>query len=412
MSIFKRSSEVDLLVNKLHNKKIKIVAGLRRCGKTYLLDELFHRRVVSRHIVNEDEFFSIYLSDKHKEYRDADKFKKLLDSNIVKPKIIFIDEVQEVDGYYKILIDYLKDHPDVDLYVTGSNSNTLSKDIVRHFKEYGDPIYIYPLTFDEIRKVKRKYSFDDYLRYGGLPDVVNDNKKSSTTLEDIYKTLYLLDVKDRANKEGFLYLSDKDMDDIVDNIFSSTTDFSLKKVVDRILKKYKKDKDDVLKFRKEISDFISILEESFLIIGMPNTSNRPKAPLDILGIDKKYYCSDCGIAYFLCSVKNHKYSVSLETATFLFFKHKGIDMQGYVLLRDNNDKDGEIDFTCNQLGENNYYQVTYEINEGDYAREIKIFENFGADIVKNVVYVRNLLPEETGINYLNAEEFLEDNKKK
>ena len=189
MSEFKRTKEVRSLVKKLHNKKIKIVAGLRQCGKTYLLSELFYKKIVASKKVKGEEFIKIFLNGRDKNYRDSINFNLLLENVSSYAKIIFVDEVQEVNNYHKILIDYLNDHPGIDIYVTGSNSSTLSKDIVEAFKENGDPIFIQPLTFKEIRAVKRNYKLDDYLKYGGIPDVVNGKDKEKE-IKRIYDQLY------------------------------------------------------------------------------------------------------------------------------------------------------------------------------------------------------------------------------
>ena len=405
MSKFKRNAKVKELYAKLHNGRIKIVAGVRRCGKTYLLDTLFYDYLVKKDKISKDAFRKIYLTGTHKKYKSEESFKTLLES-IAKenPDIIFIDEVQEAENYYKVLKDFVYDYPSVDLYITGSNSNTLSADIVESFKELADIIYLYPLTFKEIRNVKRKYALLDYLKYGGLPTVVNTSSKD-TEIDHIYNQIYQLDILDRAKKENFMYLSKEDMDNIMSNLFSCSTPFSAVTVVDEMCKHYGFDNDQKAKLRREVKDYLDIVTKSFLFNAFNNESYDRRTPLEMIGLNKKYYCCDSGIAYEQCKIPNHKLTSALETAVFLRLKQDNVCPTGLLLLGEKNNVEGEIDF--NYSG--NHIQVVYSLTSDNFDREVGNLLNVCDDCKKTLIYVDMLTDIrriDKSINIIKAEDYL------
>lgn len=405
MSKFKRNTKVKELYKKLHNGKIKIVAGVRRCGKTYLLDTLFYEYVSEKDKLGKNSFTKIYLTGKHKKYKSEELFRSLLktiaDSN---PEIIFIDEVQEAENYHKALKDFIYDYPNIDLYVTGSNSNTLSADIVESFKELADIVYLYPLTFKEIRAVKKTYSLLDYLKYGGLPTVVNTKSKDNE-IDYICKQIYQLDIVDRAKKENFLYLLKEDMDSIMSNLFSGSTPFSAVRVVDEMCKHYGFDKSQKAQLRREVKDYLDIVTKSFLFSPFDNESYGRKTPLEMIGLNKKYYCCDSGIAYEQCKVPNHKLTSALETAVFLHLKQNKIDSTGLLIIGEKNNVEGEIDF--NYSG--NHVQVAYSLTGDNFDREIGNLVAINDDCKKFLIYVEILTDTsriDKSINVIQAEAFL------
>ena len=396
MTIYKRSKEINLLISKIGNRKIKVITGLRQCGKTYLLDNLFYKRLKELNITNEETFKKIYLFSTHKQYCGEKDFEKLLSSIATqKPKIIFIDEVQEAENYQKTLIRFLNNHPDIDLYVTGSNSHTLSVDIIENFKEYGDQICVYPLSYSEIKKYKKTYSVNDYLKYGGIPIVLNSENKEEQ-LKSLYKTVYQIDILDRCKKMNFRYLSEKDFEYIISNILSSTTQFSVTEQTN-VPNQIK------IEIRKEINDFLSIVEKSFLMRTIDNLDCDGKVPLERIGLGKKYYCVDCGLAYQKCDAADKKYSISLEHAICSHLFVLGYKPKCLIFLDSNNKMNGEIDFTY----ENNFVQVVYRLTNDNQQREVGNLLKLGDHCKKTVVFVVNELEISVNdVTLVNAEDYL------
>ncbi len=383
MSVFARTDKVKELYKKLGNGKIKIVAGVRRCGKTYLLDTLFYKFVLKKKYASENTFVKVYLTGKHKNYKDKDSFKSLLISFAKgNPKIIIIDEVQEAENYCQILKEFAYDYPQIDLYITGSNSNTLSDDVVENFKETADVLYLFPLTFKEIRKSKADYQLLDYLKYGGLPTVVNSRNKQQE-LDSIYDNVYRLDILDRVKKESFIYLSNKDMENIIDNLLSGATAFSTVETVNKMCNRYVPDINTKMQAKKEIENFLDIVTKSFLFNTIENESIPDKKPLDLLGLNKKYYCCDCGIAYSKCKIAKNKLTLSLETAVYLHLKKHNVLPTCLLFFGKRNNVNGEIDFNY----VNNHVQVTYELLDGNYNSEIGNLLELTDDYQKTLVYI-------------------------
>lgn len=384
MSVFARTDKVKELYKKLGNGKIKIVAGVRRCGKTYLLDTLFYKFILSKKYASEKTFVKVYLTGKHKNYKNKDTFKSLLVSFAKNnPRIIMIDEVQEAENYCQILKEFIYDYPQIDLYITGSNSNTLSDDIVENFKEIADTLYLFPLTFKEIRKSKTAYQLLDYLKYGGLPTVVNSKNKQQE-LDFIYDNVYRLDILDRVKKESFVYLSNKDMESIIDNLVSGATAFSTVETVNKMCSRYVPDVSTKMQIKKEIENFLDIVTKSFLFNTIENESIPDKKPLDLLGLNKKYYCCDCGIAYNKCKIAKNKLTLSLETAVYLHLKKNKLFPTCLLLFGKRNNVNGEIDFNY----PNNHVQVTYELLDGNYNSEIGNLIVLADTCQKTLVYIQ------------------------
>ena len=381
---------------------MKIVAGLRRCGKTYLLETLFFEYIKKKHYADETSFLKISMFSEPEVHKTKDGFSAHIRSMINETtKIVFIDEVQEIEDYVNLLIHLAHDYKSIDFYVTGSNSNTLSNDIVDSFKEHADPLYIKPLSFKEIRAKKRTYSFDKYLKFGGIPYIVN-SKKQASDIKDLYEKVFRLDIIDRFRKEHFLILSEDDCKTILENIFSSCTAFSVNEFISSIGSKIEAKKNEKGTIRKEIKDYLKILTQSFLITDIDNEDPYKRTPLEKIGLNKKYYATDCGIAYQVCNVVNHKFPVALETAAFLRLKELGHDPKCF-LFKDIEGKRREIDFVYNS----NLIQVAYRLSSNNCENELNVFENFNEDYHKQLIYVENDVGEtENSIDYIDAESFL------
>ena len=257
-----RDKYLNDLIVRMHNGLIKVITGLRRSGKSYLLFEIFKSYLLENNI-SEDHIIEISLDQrKNKKYRDADTILDFIESSILDDDAyyVFLDEVQMLNDFEEVLNSLLH-IKNVDIYVTGSNSKFLSKDIITEFRGRGDEIHIYPLAFKEFMQVYdgNKYEgLSEYMVYGGLPLVAtmkNDEQKVKY-LENLFEETYLKDIKERYNIEKL-----QEMDDLIKVLASSVGSLSNpSKIADTFKSSLKSDIS-----MNTIKNYITYLEESFLI---------------------------------------------------------------------------------------------------------------------------------------------------
>ena len=262
-----RDKYLNDLIVRMHNGLIKVITGLRRSGKSYLLFEIFKSYLLENNI-SEDHIIEISLDQrKNKQYRDPDSILDFIEESIVGDDMyyIFLDEVQMLNDFEEVLNSLLH-IKNVDIYVTGSNSKFLSKDIITEFRGRGDEIHIYPLAFKEFMQVYDgdKYEgLSEYMVYGGLPLVAtmkNDEQKVKY-LENLFEETYLKDIKERYKIEKL-----QEMDDLIKVLASSVGSLSNpSKIADTFKSSLKSDIS-----MNTIKNYITYLEESFLI----NEANR------------------------------------------------------------------------------------------------------------------------------------------
>ena len=199
----KRQQYLDQLIASQRNGLIKIITGIRRCGKSYLLFKLFHEYLNSQGI-SDDHIIEVALDDRtNKELRDPDNLLKYIKEQITDKNLYYImlDEVQMVDEFTDVLNSLLH-ISNADVYVTGSNSHFLSTDVVTEFRGRGDEIHLFPLSFSEYcegYKGTTDKAWKDYYTYGGLPLILtlDTDKKKEDYLNNLYKSVYLVDVLER-----------------------------------------------------------------------------------------------------------------------------------------------------------------------------------------------------------------------
>ena len=196
MTEIKRDAYLQRIVKRMGNSRAKVITGIRRCGKSYLLFTLFRKNLLSSG-VDEDHIIAFALDDDENEHLlDRHALGMEIRSRIKDDKTyyVFLDEIQNVDGF-EMVINGLLHNPNVDVYVTGSNSRFLSSDIITEFRGRGDEIRVRPLSFSEIRPLydSDDEAWDDYFNYGGLPAIYAegmDDEQKVSFLEYVTKTIY------------------------------------------------------------------------------------------------------------------------------------------------------------------------------------------------------------------------------
>lgn len=412
MAIFQRSKQIKQLINSIGDGKVKVITGIRRSGKTYLLTTIFPKQLKENGLINsEGEVLIISLKGKDGDLKNKAKLVKHLNDKINRDKrFIVIDEVQQIKDFEEVLLEYKSQHKDKEFFVTGSNSKILSKEIFRKFQESGLEIHIAPLTFKEIREELPNYSVDEYLKYGGLPLIVNETKeKREEELNRIYDELYVNDINDKL--KGFNYITPTKITDILKTIFSTTSEISTKEVAKRFLNGIDYEIKEKQILIKEIEEAIQLLIDSYLIEEFEiNSFNTPDI-LENLGMNKKYYCVDNGLLYINCENEAQKDGITLENAIYLCLRDKGIEAKGKIFLGRKNRKEGEIDFNYHKDGLDYHIQVTYEYHDGNHEREVENLLRFNDNSQKILVYKKDTstISKEPTIKYIDCETYLLNN---
>ncbi len=403
MAEFKREKEVKELASFIGNHKVNIVAGLRRSGKTYLLTNLFVNYLINNNLYKENEIGVLKLSDEDRNINSIKSLSEAVNEFVSSGiKLLVVDEAQMIDGYVNFYKNFIKDYPNITLYISGSNSDILSIDIINHFKELANPLYLNSLTYKEIIKDKPDYSFEEYMIYGGLPAIINEvPERRFSELQKIYNEIYKFDIRDRLEKK-LEYLSKKHIDEILSLVASSASAFSPSQVASRFSKGVDNTKFDAMKLIKEIEDVLEFFELSFLTSHIEVDDFNEKVPLKNIGLNKKYYFSDNGLRYVNCDSENKARSNCLENAVYLELVSRGIKPRGKAIIGEKNNIDSEIDFDYRVNNMEYLIQVTHTINEYNYKREIMNFKKITLLAEKQIVYMVNIINKEEGINYFQA----------
>lgn len=410
MAEFKREKEIKELVSFIGNHKVNIVAGLRRSGKTYLLTDLFVNYLIDNNLYKENEIGVLKLSDDDRNISNLKllyvAINEFVNSGI---KVLIVDEAQMINGYVDFYKNFIKDYPNITLYISGSNSDILSIDIINHFKELANPLYLNSLTYKEIIKDKPDYSFEEYMIYGGLPAIVNEvPERRFSELQKIYNEIYKFDIRDRLEKK-LEYLSKKHIDEILSLVASSASAFSPSQVASRFSKGVDNTKFDVMKLIKEIEDVLEFFELSFLTSHIEVDDFDEKVPLKNIGLNKKYYFSDNGLRYVNCDNENKARSNCLENAVYLELASRDIKPRGKVIFGEKNNVDGEIDFNYKVNNKEYLIQVTHTITAVNYDREIGNLASFDTKFSKMVIFIYNLINiTNVDLHFLKGQEFFVD----
>lgn len=407
-----RDKYLNDLIVRMHNGLIKVVTGLRRSGKSYLLFEIFKSYLLENNI-SEDHIIEISLDQrKNKQYRDPDTILDFIEKSIVGDDMyyIFLDEVQMLDDFEEVL-NSLMHIKNADIYVTGSNSKFLSKDIITEFRGRGDEIHIFPLTFKEFMQVYDgdKYEgLSEYMVYGGLPLVATmktDDQKIKY-LENLFEETYLKDIKERYKIEKV-----QEMDDLIKVLASSVGSLSNPS---RIADTFKSSlKSDVS--MNTIKSYITYLEESFLI----NEANRYDVKgRKYIGTPLKYYFEDIGLRNAKLEFRQIEETHLMENIVYNELRTRGFGVDvGMVETKEKNKSGGfekkrlEVDFIASKGSHKYYIQSAYNLaTDAKVKQEKNSLLNIN-DSFKKIIIVKDLIKpqrDESGIVSISLYDFLLD----
>lgn len=360
--LFERKHYLKLLQNADGNGMIKVITGIRRCGKSFLLFNLFRKRLIEKGI-HEDHIIQVNLEDRrNKRLRDPDILLQHIDSMMTDTDkyYILLDEVQLVNEFEDVLNSYLS-VPNAEVYVTGSNAKFLSKDIITEFRGRGWEIHIHPLSFAEYYEVvggEKAEALEQYYKYGGLPAVAGLERAEDKQqyLREIFETVYLKDVIDRnhlKNADGL-----RELVRILASIIGSSTN------VRRIANTFKTAAGiDITP--ATITKYIECLQDAFIISEALRYDVKGRK---YIGTETKYYFEDVGIRNAIVDFRQLEPTHIMENVVYNELRHNGFSVDVGQVESFKRDEQGllkrrnlEIDFVVNRHDERLYIQSAYAL---------------------------------------------------
>lgn len=410
MKEIKRNSYLKQLISGKQNGLIKIVTGIRRCGKSYLLFKIFRNHLLEQG-VTPDHIISLALDDiLNEEYCDPKKLVLYIKENIKDSQIhyVLLDEVQMVDNFVGALNSLL--HIDnVDVYVAGSNSKFLSSDIATEFRGRGDEIRIYPLSFSEFLSEyngDKNDAWRDYITYGGLPLILSleSSQQKSNYLYNLYQTVYLKDLIDRngikkavefdaLTKVMASSIGSPCNPNKLSNTFKSVSNTDLSSIT--------------------IDNYLGFLQDAFLLEKASRYDIKGKK---YIGTLSKYYFVDMGLRNCLLGFRQIEETHLMENVIYNELRSRGylVDV-GVVETRTRTENQGmlrkqlEIDFVVNNGSKRYYIQSALSLpNEEKIEQEMASLKNVSDSFQKIIIVKDNIVPHhnESGILFINLYDFL------
>lgn len=390
--IIKRDEYIQLLSSKRGNGLIKVITGLRRAGKSYLLFKLFKDELI-RNGIDDKHIIEIDLESRlNKELRDPDaiiKYIKGITDKSKKKYFLFIDEVQKLSDFEDVLNTFLH-FDNLDVYVTGSNSKFLSKDIITEFRGRGDEIHVFPLSFKEYMSA---YDGDvyqgwaDYYTYGGLPYVMSlkTDKEKIAYLENLFAETYLIDIIERNGVEKTQEFEDL-LNVLASSISSLTNPLKIQKTFKSELNSNISD--------NTIRQYIEYMEEAFLISKAQRYDVKGRK---YIGTPLKYYFEDVGLRNARIGFRQTEENHIMENVIYNELRLRGFNVDvGMVKSRAmkngvQENKQLEVDFVANQGSKRVYVQSAFQMSIDEKREQEKAsFKNIH-DSFKKIFIVRDVV---------------------
>ena len=406
----KRDKYLNDLINRMHNGMIKVVTGIRRCGKSYLIFTIFKSYLLEQG-VDEKHIISIELDQrKDKKYRNPDTILDFIESSIVDEGqyYVLLDEVQLLEEFEEVLNSLLH-IKNVDVYVTGSNSKFLSKDVITEFRGRGDEIHIYPLTFKEFMQVYEGdvyHGWAEYVIYGGLPLTVTmkTEEQKINYLTKLFEETYLIDIIERHRIDKTQEL--EDLVNILASVIGSLTN------VPKIEATFRSVAQSNIS-GNTIRQYIEYLEDAFVI----NKANRYNVKgRKYIGTPLKYYFEDVGLRNARLGFRQIEETHIMENIVYNELRSRGYSVDVGVVEKRGVNSEGktertylEIDFIAN-LGSKRYYiqsafsMPTEEKRLQEKASLVNVNDSFKKIIL--VKDVMNVTRDEDGITTMSIYDFL------
>lgn len=419
-NIIKRDEYLKRIIDRKENGLIKVITGIRRCGKSFLLFNLFYDYLIQSG-VKEEQIIRIALDDDtFEKYRDSDELSKYIRGKIVNSDMyyILIDEVQyaitkdelknpENIGLYNVLNGLMRLR-NVDIYVTGSNSKMLTKDVLTTFRGRGDEIKIYPISFKEFYSLEggdKSDAYEEYALYGGMPLVLskkNDVEKMRY-LQNLFTEVYFKDIEERYDIEMPGVLSE-----LTDDLCSSVGSLTNASKIANTLQSVK----SIKVSSTTISRYLNYLIESFLFSNAKRYDVKGKKYFEY---PSKYYCTDIGLRNARLNFRQQEETHIMENIIYneLLCREYSVDV-GVVEIVETNagertKKQCEIDFVVNKGSKKYYIQSALNVSDASKLetelRPLKNTKDFFKKIIVSKTSMRHWMDDD-GILHIGLYEFL------
>ena len=406
----KREKYLKVLINRMHNGMIKVITGIRRCGKSYLLFKIFKNYLKEIHIPD-DHIIEIALDErKNKRYRNPDVLLDYVENKITDSTLYYLllDEVQLLDEFEEVLNSLLH-ISNLDIYVTGSNSKFLSKDIITEFRGRGDEIHVFPLTFKEYMQGYNGdtyHGFADYIMYGGLPLILSMKTEEQKVeyLTRLFEETYIKDIRERNRIDKV-----QELNDLINVLASAVGSLTNPSKIEATFKS---------KLRSDISintirQYIAFLQDAFMIHEAQRFDVKGRK---YIGSPLKYYFEDVGLRNARLGFRQYEETHLMENILYNELRARGFSVDvGVVPIRktvSSGERERiqlEIDFIAT-LGSRKYYiQSAFSLpDEEKITQEKAPLLNVG-DSFKKIIIVHdtlNIRRDDNGITTMNIYDFL------
>lgn len=420
----RRDFYLNKLIKRKNNGLIKVITGIRRCGKSYLLNNIFYHhlleagvsadRIIRFAFDSADDLNligeSLIQIEKKKRGVDPEKFMEYVRSQVTEEGMYYLllDEVQLMDCFESVLNGYLR-KDNMDVFVTGSNAKFLSKDIVTEFAGRGDEVHMYPLSFEEFMSVYEgdKYmGLSEYMLYGGIPLVVlcGDAGDKAAMLQNLFSEIYIQDIFKRNRVKNI-----SELEDLLNILSSSIGSLTNPEKLKNTFKTVKKSRIT----SNTIKKYLDYFEDSFLIESAQRYDIKGKAYIET---PKKYYFSDLGLRNARINFRQFEQTHSMENVIYNELRMRGFRVDVGVVPITERGQDGkvtrkqlEVDFVCN-LGSSRYYiQSAYSLpDEVKRVQEIRPFRKIDDSFKKMIITKDIVRPyyDDFGILTVNIYDFL------
>lgn len=419
----KRNKYLEMLQIRKRNGFVKVITGIRRCGKSYLINEIFYEKlkedgVDDDHIIKFafDSAEDLLLIDEdlqelvknHKKV-DPKKFMGYVSQRMTDGKMYYLllDEVQNLDCFEAVLNGYLR-KKNMDVYVTGSNSKFLSSDVLTEFAGRGDEIHVLPLSFSEFYAScdeSLDYAFDDYMIYGGLPAVaqMQTPEQKTSYLKTQLQNVYLKDIVERHNLN-----SDENLGELLDIIASGISSLTNPSKLANTFKSVKKSSLSAT----TIDNYITFMQQAFVLSKANRYDVKGKK---YIGTPYKIYFEDVGLRNARLDFRQIEEPHLMENIIYNELRYRGYNVDvGVVDTRESVDglterRQLEIDFVANSGNKRYYIQSAYDIPDEDKMRqETKSFDKIGDSFKKIIIVGKSTKPRlnEKGYLIVGVKEFL------
>ena len=400
------------LIDRRQNGMIKIITGLRRSGKSYLLFTLFCQYLKAQGI-DDSQIIMLDLENIYNErYRNPLSLLEYISQRVTDTReyFILIDEIQLLDRFEEVLNTLLK-NPQLDVYVTGSNARFLSKDVVTTFRGRGDEIRIHPLSFSEYMSVKPGAPFletylNEYMLLGGLPQTVTmpTEQQKKSYLQQLFSNTYLIDIKERYGIRN-----DDDLEELIDVMASSIGSLTNPQ---KIANTFRSEKRSTIT-RDTVKTYLDYMQDAFLMERAVRYDIKGRKYIDT---PAKYYFEDLGLRNVRLNFRQTEHTHLMENLIYNELRMRGYSVDVGQVTQNTKNENGiserkqlEVDFVCNRGQDRIYIQSAYALpSEEKTEQELRSLKQI-KDSFQKVVIVGGMQPtfrNDDGILILNIFDFL------